>query len=180
VLNALERFDAASDAYKAGLAMNERLFGEDNSYALYFVNGLGKVAEARGDLETAVSYYSESRRLIVRDMPESPNLAFVTANIGKVHMLQGDFESALPLYRSALKIFEEKLPNHWARGGVSWRLGLCLVETGNYADAEPLILAGIEIVENQWGPDHELTQSAREAAARLYGASDKPGQVDFR
>ncbi|MFK7831335.1 MAG: tetratricopeptide repeat protein [Congregibacter sp.] len=169
-LNQLNRYDEAAEVYLSGLRMNERLFGAENSYALYFINGLGKIAQNRGDLERALSRYIEAQRLTLKYMPESPNLAFATANIGKVHRLRGQYRTALPFLRAALKIFDTKLPEHWARGDVMWQLGLCLVETGRYEEAEPLILAGIESVENHWGPAHETTTNAREAAVKLYTA----------
>lgn len=178
VLAKLDRYDEAREAYAIGLAMNERLFGADNSYAMYFVNGLGKVAEARGDLEVAVIRYEEARRLALRDMPGSANLAFATANVARVNQLNSQCDSALPHFRTALEIFEEKLPKHWALGEVKWRLGYCLVESGDFAEAEPLILAGFETVEGQWGPDHESTSDARAAAAWLYETWGKPAQAE--
>lgn len=176
-LTSLNRLDEAYDAYQTGYAMNDRLYGPANSYNLYFANGLGKVAEARGDLATAAARYDEARGLIVRHTPDSPNLAFAIANVAKVHALQGHHELALPYYETAAAILEDKLPAHWALGDVKWRWGQCLTETGNYAQAEPLILAGIEIVENRWGPEHENTANARAAATSLYKAWDKPDQV---
>jgi tetratricopeptide (TPR) repeat protein len=178
VLVKLSRFDEAREAYENGLAMNERLYGADNSYRMYFVNGLGKVAEGSGDLEAAASWYEDAKRLAMRDMPGSANLAFALSSVGRVSMLRGDFDSALQPLRTARQIFEEKLPDHWVLGDVKWRLGLCLVESGQSADAEPLILAGAEIVENQWGPDHASTADARAAVARLYETWGKPVKVE--
>ena len=175
-LNRLGRYDDAVAAYEEGIAINERLFGADNSYTFYFMNGLGKVAESRGDLATAARRYDESRRLIIRYMPESPNLAFATANVGKMLMMSERFDEAISYYRDSIALFEVKLPNHWAMGATKWRLGLCLVESGKFTEAEPLILEGIEIVEARWGAQHEETLSAREAAERLYQAWGKPRQ----
>jgi tetratricopeptide (TPR) repeat protein/tRNA A-37 threonylcarbamoyl transferase component Bud32 len=177
VLIGLGRPDEASEAYETGYAMNERLYGADNSYNLFFANGLGKVAETRGDLQTASARFEEARRLIVKHVPDSPNLAFATANIARLHVLQGDHAGALTHFESAAAIFEEKLPAHWALGDVRWRWGQCLTEIGRYAEAEPLILSGIEIVEEQWGRDHTTTAQARAAAVQLYTAWGKPERV---
>lgn len=176
-LSKLDRLDEAFEAYQTGYEMNERLYGPDNSYNMYFVNGLGKVAETRGDLESAESHYREAMHLIVRHTPESPNLAFATANVAKINTLQGRYDLAIPYYRKAAGILEQSLPTHWALGDVKWRLGRCLVETGDYAEAESLILSGIDIVANQWGGDHEITANARSAAALLYESWGKPDKA---
>jgi hypothetical protein len=63
---------------------------------LYFANGLGRLAEALGDLEAAASRYAEVMDLVLKDTPESPNLAFVNANLGKVFRLQGRCDLAIP------------------------------------------------------------------------------------
>ncbi len=166
-LRRLGRLDEAADAYRAGYDMNERLYGPGNSYNLYFANGLGKVAEARGDLEDAESRYREATALILRHTPESPNLAFAEANVAKTLALRGQCERAIPHYRTAAEIFERHLPEHWALGDVQWRLGRCLVETGDYGEAGALIRTGLATVADHWGDEHEFTAQAREAAALL-------------
>ena len=173
-LTKLGRHQEAHDIYRQGYDMNERLFGPDNSYNLYFANGLGKVAEASGDLETAAARYEEARKLVMLHTPDSPNLAFATANVAKVHTLNGRYDLALPHYRAAEKIIREKLASHWILGDVRWRLGRCLVEAGEFAEAERLILNGLEIVTRQWGDDHETTTNARAAAATLYERWGRP------
>lgn len=170
----LERLDEAYDAFETGYAMNDRLYGQDNSYNMYFANGLGKVAEARGDLEVAGARYDEARRLIVLHTPDSPNLAFAIANIAKVYTMQDRYDLALPQYEIAAGIFEEKLPTHPALGDIRWRWGHCLAMLGDLEAAEPLILSGIKSVEEQWGTEHEVTASARAAAVALYESWDKP------
>jgi serine/threonine-protein kinase len=162
-LNSLGRLDEATAAYEAGLAINERLFGPSNSYEYYFVAGIGRVAEQRGDLDDALGHHLESRRLILLHMPESPNLAFADANAARVYARQGRFREAIPLFESAMSSFQEKLPDHWALGSVQWRLGQCLVETGRREEGERMIRAGLAIVEKHWGPEHEHTAEARAA-----------------
>jgi len=179
VLVKLDRLDEAREAYENGLAMNERLFGADNSYRMYFVNGLGKVSEGSGDLEAAASWYAEAKRLAVRDMPGSANLAFASSSVGRVNMKRGKFESALQPLQTAMQIFEETLPNHWALGEVKWRLGSCLAETGRLVEGESLILEGLEVVENQWGADHQNTLDARAAVTRLYETWGKPVRAEI-
>ena len=174
VLAKLARFDEATDAYEQGLAMNARLFGPDNSYRLYFVNGLGKVAEQRGAINEARAHFVEARSLILRDMPQSPNLAFATANVARTMMQLGQYEDARSLYREAEEIFATRLPRHWALGTVRTQLGLCLVEAAEYAEAEALILDGIAILERQWGADHHEVQAARDVAITLYETWEKP------
>ena len=176
-LTRLGRHQEAYDIYLEGYEMNERLFGPGNSFNLYFANGLGRVAEARGDLETAARQYEEARNLIMIHTPDSPNLAFATSNVAKVHALQGRYDLALPHYQAAEQILAEKLATHWVLGDVRWRLGRCLVEAGEFADAERLILDGIDIVTKQWGDAHEVTSSARAAAALLYEKWGKPDKA---
>jgi serine/threonine-protein kinase len=173
----LGRHEEAQDMYASGYEMNERLFGPDNSFNTYFANNLGRVAEARGDLETAANRFEESRQLILMHTPDSPNLGFATANVGRIHTRQGRYDLALPYYRDAEKIFREKLPTHWVLGDVRWRLGRCLVESGEFAEAEPLILSGLETVTRQWGDDHESAAGARAAAALLYDRWGKSEQA---
>jgi tetratricopeptide (TPR) repeat protein len=173
-LTKLGRHDEAHDIYLEGYEMNERLFGPDSSINLFFANGLGSVAEARGDLEAAARRYEESLKLIKMHTPESPNAAFAISNMARVHTLKGQYDLALPLYRDAEQIFSEKLATHWLLGDVRWRLGRCLVETGEFSEAEQMILDGIDIVAQQWGDDHEVTTNARAAAATLYERWGQP------
>jgi tetratricopeptide (TPR) repeat protein len=168
VLAKLKRYDKAIAAYQAGLAMNERLFGPDNSYRVYFVNSLGRVAEETGNLEAASRYFEEARKLILRDSPDSPNLAFAAANAGRIQMKRGHCAEALPYYRESAAVFETALPEHWALGKVKSGLGRCLVEAGEFSAAEALILAGLERLEAQWDADHPDVVDARTNAATLY------------
>ena len=177
----LKQIDDAYDAYQGGYSMNDRLYGADNSYNMYFANGLGKVAEARDDYDGAAALYEETARLINMHTPESPNLAFAVGNSARILALQDHCELALPKFASAAEIFAEKLPKHPELGNVKWRQGLCLVESGEYAIAEPLILSGLEVVESQWGTDSDKAVDARAAAAALYTAWGKPElAADFR
>ncbi len=173
-LNKLKRNEEAIVVYERTMAMNERLFGPDNSYDSYFFNGLGKAAADRGDLDTAVTKHKQAIRLFELHTPESANLGRSYAYLGNTYMLQGRFDLALPVYREALAILQIRIPDHWFLGEVKWRLGRCVAETGAYAEAEPLILSGIETVTAQWGTDHDATQDAKAAAVHLYEAWGKP------
>jgi len=179
VLSSLGRNDEATDSYERAFAMNERLFGPDNRFNLFIVNGLGKVAEAEGDYELAAERYAEARRLTAMYFPDHPNLGIATSNLGKAHMLSGHYDLALPLYREAVDILGRKLPDHWMLGGMRARLGLCIVETGgDLEEAETLILFGVDRLMAQWGRDHEATSSAFAAAVTLYEAWDRPTEAD--
>jgi len=173
-LNKLKRSDEAIAVYERTLAMNERLFGPENSYNLYIYNGLGKVATDLGDFDTAITRYKEAIRLLVLHTPDSPNLGRAEANLGNVYMLDGRYDLALPVYREALAILQSRIPDHWFLGEVEWRLGRSLFETGDYAKAEALILSGIDTITAQWGKDHDGTREAHAAAVELYTAWGKP------
>ena len=170
----LKQFEDAHAAYQSGYDMNDRLYGPDNSYNMYYANGLGKVAEARDDFEGAAAYFDETARLIVLHTPESPNLAFAVGNAAKLLATQGRCDLAIPKFVDAGGIFAEKLPDHRAFGDLKWRHGLCLAKTGEFQAAEPLILSGLQTVESQWGPDDERSIGARDAASTLYSAWGKP------
>ncbi len=177
----LQQYDDAHAFYQDGYSMNDRLYGTDNSYNMYFANGLGKVAEARGDYEGAAALYDETALLINLHTPDSPNLAFAIGNSARILALQNQCNEALPKFAQAAAIFTEKLPTHRELGDIKWRQGLCLVESGEYARAEPLILSGLEVVESQWGPDSDRAIGARAAAATLYTAWGKPQKAaNFR
>ena len=177
VLGRLGRHDESMSVYRQAFEMNDRLYGPDNARNLYVANGLGKTAEAQGNLEQAIEYYEESVRLIMKHVPESPNLGFALANIGKSRLRQGRCDLAVPNYRRAVAIFSEHLPNHWALGDMRWRLGSCLAEIGAFAEAEELILSGMATVEAQWGAEHDTTRGARAAAVALYTEMQQPDKA---
>ncbi len=177
VLSRLGRHDEATSVYRQAFEMNDRLYGPDNARNMYVANGLGKVAEAQGNYEQAIEHYEESVRLIMKHVPDSPNLGFALANMGKTRLLQGRCDLAVPNYRRAVAIFSEHLPNHWALGDMSWKLGSCLTEAGAFEEAEQLILTGMARVEAQWGPEHATTRGARAAAVALYTAMQQPDKA---
>lgn len=176
-LTSLDRFEEAQDYYLRGYEMNERLFGPDSSINLYFANGLGKVAEERGNLATAAQRFEEARALIEMHTPDSPNLVFALANIAKIEMIQNRYDSAIPVYRDAEAIASEKLASHWLLGEVRWRLGRCLIESGEFAEAERLILSGLDILKDSRGSDFVASVNARAAAALLYDRWGRPDEA---
>ena len=171
------KLEAADETYQTAFAMNDRLFGPDNSYNLYIMSGLGKLAEQRGEYDLAIFRFEETIRLINLHTPQSPNLGIAHAYIGRVNMRLEKYDSAIAAYREAVAILEKGLPDHWLLGDVRWRLGRCLIETGQFEEAESLILTGINTLENQWGADDQRTIDARAAAALLYESWGRPEKI---
>ena|SRR3989338_4869999 len=61
------------------------------------MNGLGLVAYARGDTNTAVTYFTKA-------IKQSKNFAQARNNLGAIYFKKTDFEGAIPYFKAALQI----------------------------------------------------------------------------
>src|SRR3989338_1550102 len=61
------------------------------------MNGLGLVAYARGDTNTAVNYFTKA-------IKQSKNFAQARNNLGAIYFKKNDFDGAIPYFQAALQI----------------------------------------------------------------------------
>ena len=82
--------------------MNEKLAPQSREVAGALEN-LGAVAQTRGDLKLAHSYYQRAAALWKQLMPGSLQWAGTVINLGLVVQDEGDLDQAEQYYREALK-----------------------------------------------------------------------------
>lgn len=112
-------FQAIALARKTGFAK-----GEGSAW-----NGMGVVAEERGQLDSAIAYYSRARQ-IRENLGDKLGVASLYNNIGNVYEMQGRYDEALKAHRTSLRIAEQEKDtsriarSHLNIGGVMENAGL--------------------------------------------------------
>lgn len=117
VLRDLERFDEASEALDACLALD----GETEPPAIraeHILACRGELELRRGNLDEAMRVFSQAREL-------DPGSSFLWERLGRVHELRGDASAADAAYRHAVSL---------PRGGFAW-LSLGRLHVGGAGDA---------------------------------------------
>ncbi|MES2566966.1 MAG: tetratricopeptide repeat protein [Bacteroidota bacterium] len=72
------------------------------------LNNIGFLANNRGDVPKALSYYQKSLK-IQEEIKDKAGIANSVNNIGYIHNSRGDIQKALDFYHKSLKIYEEML-----------------------------------------------------------------------
>jgi tetratricopeptide (TPR) repeat protein len=72
------------------------------------LNNIGFLANNRGDIPKALSYYQKSLK-IQEEIKDKGGIANSTNNIGYIHNSHGDIPKALDYYHKSLRIYEEML-----------------------------------------------------------------------
>ena len=92
-------------------------------------NGMGVVAEERGQLDSAIAYYSRAQQ--IRDkLGDKLGVASLYNNLGNVYEMQGRYDEALKVHRTSLRIAENEKDtariarSHLNIGGVMENAGL--------------------------------------------------------
>jgi len=83
----------------------------------------------------------EARKSLAKDSPE---LAYLLAQIGRAFLEQEQWAEAEPLLRECLAIREKAMPDSWTTFNTLSSLGGSLLGQKKYADAEPLLLKGYQ------------------------------------
>jgi hypothetical protein len=104
-------------------------------------------ADAAALLKTATARHAaclqeklpEARKTLPKD---SPQLAYMLAQIGRAFLEQEHWAEAEPLLRECLAIREKAAPDSWTTFNTVSSLGGSLLGQKKYAEAEPLLLKG--------------------------------------
>jgi tetratricopeptide (TPR) repeat protein len=167
-LKAQGNLAGALDAYKAALAIRERLAKSDPSNArckgclAILQNKIGDLLQAQGNLADALDAYKVALAIFERLATSDPSnagwqgdLATLQNDIGDVLQAQGNLAGALEAYKVALAIFERQAKSD--PSNATWKVGLATLQNnigavlktqGKLADALEAYNASLTIVEH--------------------------------
>ena len=108
--------DKAIDYITKALAIDIKLFDEENQKVATYYNNLGIAWQAKGDLDKAIDYYTKALAIDIKLFgDENPNVAIRYNNLGLAWQDKGDLDKAIDYYTKALaidiKLFGEENPN---------------------------------------------------------------------
>jgi eukaryotic-like serine/threonine-protein kinase len=131
---------------------------------------LGKLAEARADLEAARA------SLTARGAGETLAAGRYALELGIVMYALGDYEQSLALNREAVAIFERVLgPEHLMVAKAQVNLAKLVAATGDAAEAHPLFVRALAIIEGALGPDDLTVALVR---SNLAESSQNLGRIE--
>ena len=107
-------FDPAKATYARALALAEEALGPEHPEVAVYVNNLGNVLQALGDLAGARAAYERALRIGEASFgPHHPEVATHVNNLGRVLQDLGDLAGARAAYERALRIDEASFgPDH--------------------------------------------------------------------
>jgi len=122
----------------------------------YYLNNLGIVAKAAGELAEARGY--QERAAAIREQalgPDHPDLASVLTNLGSLARIEGKLGQARAYHERALDIWERALgPDHPDLASVLTNLGNVAKAEGQLDQARAHFERALTIDESTLGPDH--------------------------
>ena len=103
-LNTLNHYDSAVHYYQKGLDYS---IEENDLHNYYFaINGLGMVAEERGNLEEAASYFRQVAK--AKEMPDQYVVFSASRFLGSILSRLGKYDSAMYYFNKAALIYSEQ------------------------------------------------------------------------
>lgn len=149
-------FEAAEAELLAALALERRLYGDDDPEVIATHSNLGRLYQRTGDLERAEVHHRTALRLLRRDRPpDHPDVALGANNLGLVYQALGRYAEAEPLLREALELAIARLGEDHPNVGIAHdNLGGVLHELGDLDAAEAMAEKAQAIFRRSLGDDH--------------------------
>jgi putative nucleotidyltransferase with HDIG domain len=137
--------ELALELFELALTLAERHASDD--VASRALNGLGQMAQARGDLERAEGYFGAARDRAER-LGDHWLLGAAVQNLGIVANIRGDLEKAADLYRTGLGHLQAA-SNVGAQIAVLNNLGMLHVDLGSLDTAEEYFEQALALCETR-------------------------------
>ena len=152
--------DEALPLFHQALEMLQRLTGDQTREISRCLDGLGEMAEIRGDQQVAARYYYEALELRLDHLPDDhPDLVENYARLGGV---SDDFEQAEQWLRQAVELSESVYGEHPITAHVLWQLGRLIDQKkGDHKVGEPFLRKALAMRRNLFGEGHHLVGTAR-------------------
>ncbi len=149
-------YENAEKIYRESLALNKKIYGEENIAVARNLNNLAAVLLSKGDTVEAVQMLDQSlaiRRQILGD--EHPDVALAIHNLAHFLNIQGDYQQAEKLEREALYRWEKALPpDHPYIALSNLLLGRILINRGKLKEAEPFLRKSLALRLKKFGAEH--------------------------
>ncbi|MBI2302282.1 MAG: CHAT domain-containing protein [Armatimonadetes bacterium] len=143
--------DGAEKAWKAALAIDERIAPESAAVAVC-LGSLANVASARGDLAAAEGLHRRALAIQERLAPDSLQLAAILENLGNLAAYRDDPDAAEASFKRALAIRDRLAPNSMGVANSLLNLGHLAHQRGDLASADTFYQRGLAILERR-APD---------------------------
>jgi eukaryotic-like serine/threonine-protein kinase len=170
----------AQAQFERAVALDQRVFGPDNSKSLRAMSRLGVIAFRQGRYTEAEALLSQTLQVARRvEGPERPDTLSSMTNLASAYRLQGKYAQAEALVGQALEIKRRVLGLENNSTVVSMTvLAEIYEEEGKYAQAQALCSQALEIERRVLGPEHPNTLNSMNNLANLYRDQGKYVQAE--
>ncbi len=153
-----------------------RVLGETHPETMRTVNFLAAIANDRGDLGKAETFFRQAADLFAqangRDHPEA---LMLQNNLYSTIRRRGDYLRAIEGYAELMPRAEKVLPaEHWHLAAIRGNYGESLYRAGRYEEAEPLIRASFGSIRAQFADTDPRYLGAKKRYDELYQLWKKP------
>jgi CHAT domain-containing protein/Tfp pilus assembly protein PilF len=163
LLNETGEFVESLGYGQKSLAINRRLFGEQNNATIVSLNNVGMTQIKLGQWKQAEANLSQS--LATSEMlfgKEHVETAISLNNLGLLYSLRGRDEEAIRVYKRSLSIYENTLgKEHPATARIQNNLGQIYSDRGALDKAVELLRAALAVQIQSLGADHPSTATTR-------------------
>ena len=170
----------AEPLYLKAIAINEKIFGEQHSSLVKFLNNLAILYSDTGCLVKAEPLFQRAISICEKGS-EADNLDLASAlnNLGELYRAKACYKEAEPLYKRAMAIDEKILgADHPDLGTDLNNLALLYQSTGRFQEAELLIGRAILIGEKGLGVEHPILAIWLSNLAFLYESTARFEQAN--
>ncbi len=161
-------YENAEKFYRESLALNKKLYGEENIAIARNLNNLASVLMSKGDTLEAVQLLDRSFELRKKILGnEHPDVTLAMHNLAHFLNIQGDYQQAEKVEREALSRWQNSLPaDHPYIALSNLLLGRILISLGKLGDAEPFLRKALEIRRKKFGPGNLSVADAQVVLGR--------------
>jgi tetratricopeptide (TPR) repeat protein len=147
---------AAKDAHEHGIAIKQKIYGDDEKELASDYGNLGRVMYDLGDLPGARTSFEHALKIDEANFgPDHPMVAIRVNNLGLVIQGMGDLPGARAAYERAIKIWKTNLGEDHPQvaKGVN-NLGSVMKAMGNLPGARTAFERALKISEKTFGKEH--------------------------